>query len=317
MNRPGDPVCQRLRYLRELHYGERGRSSFAKALGLGPSTYGHYELDRSPPVDILIRAARLTGTRLEWIITGEGERRERVTNPVTSLADRLSGRLRDILTSRPDLAHFVENLVELLERMQREATESPGTTHSISPKTPLAELIPIIGSTSAGTARYWSEYSNPGEGASADQQLASLLARSVAQSTRCRGELRGNSIEGVVALVQLSHPDESGFLEFLSAPHVKALFPNSVAWRIDGDSMSPRYLDGDIVVTTTDQIAVNGEPAVIKQRDQIGVNCKIYREEEEDVVLIPVNERTEAQRIPKFKVEWAQRVICSVRLSPR
>ncbi|MEZ6055854.1 MAG: LexA family transcriptional regulator [Planctomycetaceae bacterium] len=312
-----DPVCLRLKHLREVHFGERGKSGFAKALGIGPSTYGHYELDRTPPVDILVRAARLTGTRLEWIVTGEGERRERLINPVSSLADRLSGRLREILTVRPDLAGYVENLIELLERMQREEGEVGAAGQGIAPKIPLAELIPIVGSTSAGTARYWSEWSDDKIGSSVDQRLAAVLARTETRPIRKRGELRGSAIEGMVALVQLNHPDESGFLEFLSAPHVKDIFPRSVAWRVDGDSMSPRYVDGDIVVTAVDQMAINGEPAVVKQRDQIGVNCKIYRDDGDDVVLIPINERREAQRIPKSQVEWAQRVVCSVRLTTR
>ena len=35
MNEPVDPVCERLKHLRELHFGKRGRSSFAIALGIG------------------------------------------------------------------------------------------------------------------------------------------------------------------------------------------------------------------------------------------------------------------------------------------
>ena len=221
--------------------------------------------------------------------------------------------MREILLVRPDLASYVENLIELLERMQQESHKPAG----ILAKSSFSELIPIIGSTSAGTARYWSEYPDALDGATAEQRVTSLFASSLAQPVRRRGELRGSSMTGVVALVQLNHPDDNGILEFLSAPRVKEVFPHSVAWRIDGESMLPRYRDGDLVVTALDQTAVDGEPAVVKQRDQIGVNCKVYREEELDVVLTPLNERMTAQRIPKAQIEWAYRVVCAVRLAGR
>jgi transcriptional regulator with XRE-family HTH domain len=51
--------------------GPRGQSHFAALLALSPSTYNYYEKGRIPPVDVLDRAARVTGAPLLWLIRGE------------------------------------------------------------------------------------------------------------------------------------------------------------------------------------------------------------------------------------------------------
>jgi hypothetical protein len=53
---------------------------------------------------------------------------------------------------------------------------------------------------------------------------------------------------------------------------------------------------------------------VARQTGQIGVNCKLYRAEGDDILLIPINEAYEMQRVPKVSINWAWRVLASVRL---
>src|ERR1700750_3091374 len=64
-------ICERLKQVRVQVCGARGQSHFAALLNLSPSTYNYYEKGRIPPVDVLDRAARVTGAPLLWLIRGE------------------------------------------------------------------------------------------------------------------------------------------------------------------------------------------------------------------------------------------------------
>lgn len=111
-------VCTRLAEVRGRHFGPRGKSRFARELGIGSSTYDRYERDRMPPADLLLKAAEITGVRLEWLITGEGPRD--APPPVSGRIATLLERLRHLLRRRQDLADQVEAFLTELE--QRNAT---------------------------------------------------------------------------------------------------------------------------------------------------------------------------------------------------
>ena len=64
-------ICERLKQVRIQVCGPRGQSHFAALLNLSPSTYNYYEKGRIPPVDVLDRAATMTGAPLLWLIRGE------------------------------------------------------------------------------------------------------------------------------------------------------------------------------------------------------------------------------------------------------
>src|ERR1035437_8859327 len=64
-------MCEPLKQVRVQVCGPRGQSHFAALLHLSPSTYNYYEKGRIPPVDVLDRAAHVTGAPLLWLIGGE------------------------------------------------------------------------------------------------------------------------------------------------------------------------------------------------------------------------------------------------------
>ncbi|MEX0715935.1 MAG: S24 family peptidase [Planctomycetaceae bacterium] len=342
MNDSRDPICRRLAELRERHYGPRGKARFARALGIRPSTYQHYEQDRTPPPHLLVEAARLTGADLHWLLTGGGSpaAAEIAKTPADAAhaspdeaaldlaAAQVLGRLRRLIAAHPDALPNVERFADLLSEVL-----GPGAGAAVSrdmpriapraatvekPRWSPEQLIPVLGSTAAGTARYWREMETNFGGPEADARLERVLAEHQASAVRA-AEMTASTTESAVApevaLVQLSNPDERGFVEFLSCPEARERFPHCVAWRIDGDSMAPRYCDGDLVLTSPDEPALDAHPCVARQRGQIGVNCKIYRVEGDEIVLVPVNERHAPQRIPADELQWAQRVLFSVRLS--
>ena len=113
-------------------------------------------------------------------------------------------------------------------------------------------------------------------------------------------------------VIQLGSSDQ-GPLEFLVGSELKSRYPRAIAWRIDGDSMEPRYFHGDLVVTSDDVPPVEGQPCVVHQRGQIGVNCKVFHREGDTVLLIPINQRVEVQRVPIEEIVMASRVLFVVR----
>jgi len=308
-----DPISCRLREIRERCYGPRGRSALARDLGIAVSTYTHYENDRPPTAGVLLRVAKLTRIRLEWLISGEG--RPEDVNQASPRDRQLLQRLVSLLERRPALHETLCGMLDALEK----ATSSPSV--SLPMQTSPAESskpawVPVVGSTAAGTARFWSELAEPHGVPEADARLTAI----VQQASRRRLETIGgdwNAPEGESApmLVQFAQPDETGLLEFIAAPAMKQRHPTAVAWRIDGDSMAPRYHDGDLVIASPDLPAAEGQPCIARQTGQIGVNCKLFRREGDQILFIPINENYPVQRASPESVEWAHRVVGVLRLT--
>src|SRR2546423_4676897 len=89
-------ICERLKQVRVQVCGPRGQSHFAALLQLSPSTYNYYEKGRVPPVDVLDRAARVTGSPLLWLIRGEpGDLSLESLRKIEPLPDAVSGSMSD------------------------------------------------------------------------------------------------------------------------------------------------------------------------------------------------------------------------------
>ena len=61
---PESEICRRIARLRVEAVGPRGKSAFARQLGLSPSTYDYYEGARVPPASVLVKISELTGADL-------------------------------------------------------------------------------------------------------------------------------------------------------------------------------------------------------------------------------------------------------------
>ena len=69
-------VIGRIKFLRNRYAGKRGKSAFAKALDISPSTYSYYEQNRIPPIEILLKICEVTGADLEWLLTGNEDKKK-------------------------------------------------------------------------------------------------------------------------------------------------------------------------------------------------------------------------------------------------
>ena len=170
-------------------------------------------------------------------------------------------------------------------------------------------LIPILGRSAAGVPQFWS-----GSDGGATH-LADLIAQYSGRpiQTVQAGAIDGDGDEKAVQIVTLRDVGEDGVAQFLRADAVASRHPDAFALRIDGDSMSPEIVHGDLVVLSPSAQAVDGQPAVVQLTDQIGVTCKLYRREGDTVHLVAINEQIPPIIIPAATITWALRLLAHIR----
>jgi phage repressor protein C with HTH and peptisase S24 domain len=91
---------------------------------------------------------------------------------------------------------------------------------------------------------------------------------------------------------------------------------NAFALRIHGDSMSPRFRDGDIVICSPSRLPENGDAVVAKVRGD-ETTCKLFSFDQTNVTLSPMNPRYPAQIYEKSEVNWVYPVIVCQRREKR
>jgi hypothetical protein len=113
-------------------------------------------------------------------------------------------------------------------------------------------------------------------------------------------------------LIQVCGQGQEQIVEFVQCEDIHKLFPDSFALHVDGDSMSPRINDGDIVILSPSVPAAQGQIGIARVANQIGVTCKLIRTTQKDAHLIPINERYETKVVAKKDLLWALAVLCHV-----
>lgn len=315
-------ICRRISQLRQQLDGARGRAAFAGKLGLAPSTYSYYEAGRTPPADVLVRIADLTGADLRWLLTGEASASVAVRADHPAVV-----RAAELLARSPDAAAPLAAFLDILSASMKFPAKAPaektapaiplpswgGANPAAEPASARAGWIPVLGRSAAGVPQFWRD-------AGESQGVATLMERAAA-----RNSVRSTSAatlapsvpagreEEPVQLVLLTDPDSDNVCEFVSAPALKARYGDAFALRVDGESMAPDIRHGELVVLSPSAPAVEGRAAVVQLSGQIGVTCKLYRLQEGRVHLVPVNEQFPPQSFPASKVLWSLAVLAKVR----
>jgi len=309
-------VIGRIGVLRKQYAGSRGKSKFSRALGISASTYSYYEKNRVPPIEILLKICEITGADLEWLITGSS-----IEKRFSSGANRgFLQKLDELLTNNPELAEPVLAFIELL-------CEKKGIEKEFHSKAQLAEperpgWIPVLGRTAAGMVHFWDETFLP-EPKQAVTELDELVKKHIGKeiigsvdgkvSVDLQARALVDSIKRQdVNLIQISGQEPEQIVEFVQCEEIHKLFPDSFALQIDGDSMSPRINDGDIVILSPSVPAAQGQIGIARISNQIGVTCKLIRTTEQGVHLIPINERYETKVVAKKDLLWALAVLCHI-----
>jgi len=314
-------ICARISRLREKACGARGKSAFAKKLGLSPSTYDYYESGRVPSADILVAIADLAEVDLRWLITGV----EPIGASVPS-QHPLVLRAAQLMKDKPDAAPALAAFLDLLSQAMELRFADPVVRKSDEPRKPArigkakgerhAAWIPVLGRTAAGVPVFWSAKDGE-EGVTRMAELIERYAGKTEGDTR-QGHTAGTeaSPPSTVQVVTVRDSEDAGPVEFVSCEPIKRRWPDAFAVRVDGESMTPEISNGDLVVLSPSAPAEDGKPAVLQLQSQIGVTCKIYRRQGQSVNLTAINEQFAPQKFPISSVQWAFRVLARVRPEP-
>jgi transcriptional regulator with XRE-family HTH domain len=311
-------IIERVRQLRKKYAGDRGKSKFARALGISASTYSYYENNRLPPIEVLLKICEVTGTDLEWLLTGRSTEKGFPSGANSGLLQKLD----DLLTSNPELTEAILAFIELL-------CEKKGIEKELHSKVQLAKpegpgWIPVLGRTAAGIVHFWDQTFLP-EPKQAVTELEELVKKHIGKAIigsvdgRVSVDLQARAlVDGLkrqeVNLIQISGQGPEQIVEFVQCEEIHKLFPDSFALQVDGDSMSPRINDGNIVILSPSVPAAQGQIGIARIANQIGVTCKLIRTTEQGVHLIPINERYETKVVAKKDLLWALAVLCHISL---
>ena len=306
-------LIQRIKLIRTKFAGQRGKSSFARALDISPSTYNYYENDRIPPIDLLLKMAQITDCDLDWLLTGK-EQKNDFSGPNSGLLKMVDG----LLNSDPGLAQPVNAFIQLLG--QKNGIENRIKSGFSIENRDKRSWIPVLGRTAAGIIYCWQDEIKP-DSKQAVTQLNELVQKYIGKpvhdssSAKMSIDLNKTNIsESKAELIQVNADSDEQIVEFIQSSDILGKFPDAFALRVDGDSMSPRVNDSDIIITSPSIPAQQGDIAVAKIADQIGVTCKLIRFSDKHVHLIPINERYETRIIDKNDLTWALAVICHISL---
>ena len=304
-------VMARLKQLRTQMYGQRGLGEFARELGLSNATYRRYENIKAAPVDLLAKAAKLTSVQLAWLITGH-KTNGQSTKDIPPDRQNLLEQIERLAQRNPATLRAIQKFMDLLEQQaQRDASQPPDPDKRKG-------WLPVLGRSAAGVVFFWEDLPNSDSKKPA-QRLSELIEAYLQAQTTDHWPASMETTDGeasdMVSLIQVNVPNDAAVAEFLDCPAVRQRYPDAFALRIDGQSMQPQLLHGDLVIVSPAQPALQSKPAVIQLRDQIGVTCKLYRQEADKVHLIPTNKQYEPQTFELDEVQWALRVLFRVRVS--
>jgi SOS-response transcriptional repressor LexA len=306
--------------LRKAYSGQRGKSEFAKSIGISPSTYSYYEKDRIPPIPILLKICQVCNVGIFWLLTGQQDGNSAEKQQFDGRFSEILEKLRKLSAGNPISLHAVMAFLELMD--QKNAIESKNIQSSQIGIKPV--WIPVLGRTAAGPIGMWTEI-NLADSKFMETKLEQLVAKHINNSivkkqngwisadlqTRPVLTAMGNS---EISLIQTVQADSDEISQFIDCPRIAQSYPGCFALQIDGDSMAPRINDGDIVIINPSVTAVQGQPAVVSISGAIGVTCKLLRIENDNVHLVPINEKYETKIIKSEAILWALAVLCHIRL---
>ena len=313
-------VIHRLKQLRLQMFGPRGGGQFARALGLTPASYRRYEKDRVPDVDVLVSAARATGTDLYWLITGQ-EPDGSVSASIPTDRGPLLDRIDRAVAANPAALRAIQAFLDLLDEGVLGPVNSPDGPAPDDDRHSRGGWLPVLGRSAAGVVFFWQDLPNdtPRTPAHRLSQLIDAYLKAEATGTWSASvdQAADNSADSsqAASLIQINVPDDAAVSEFLDCPVVRRRYPDAFALRIDGHSMLPQFSPADLVIVSPSVPALDGKPAVVQLRGQLGVTCKLYRRQGDRVHLIPTNDSFSPQDFDASDILWALRVLFRVRIN--
>ena len=308
-------LIERIIELRKTFAGQRGKSKFAESLGITPSTYSYYEKNRVPPIPVLLKICQLCNVSIFWLLTGKDDDKSGQKQQFDAGFSDVSEKLRKLSNGNPVSFQAVTAFLDILEQKNiienNQAKAKPG-------------WIPVLGRTAAGPVGMWNQ-ANLIDSKVMETKLEQLVAKHInssivkTQDGHIWADLQARPVVAAlhnsqISLIQTAD-DSDEICQFIDCPGIVQLYPDCFALQVDGDSMSPRIGDGDIVIVSPSVLAAQGQIAVIRIAGAIGVTCKLLRSEDDKVHLVPINEKYDAKIIKSQELLWALAVLCHISLT--
>jgi len=316
-------INERIRQVRSQYAGERGKSDLARSLGLSPSTYSYYEQNRVPPIEVLLKISEITGVDLYWLLTGREDSKKGSQAGQVKIPKVLEEKIGKLLSDDPKMIEPISAFIEILG--QKKGIEGCFEAEKPQIIQNRPGWIPVLGRTAAGIVFFWKDQLIPSQ--QAVTELETLVKKYIGREIVSLVDGRATAdvhfkpiVDGLkkadIRLIQISDPAESvsaeGVVEFVQCEQIYNIYNDSFALRIDGDSMSPRINDGDIVILSTSVAAGDGQISVVRLVEQIGVTCKVIRRQQDSIHLIPINEKYQTKIVPQKDIIWALAVLCHI-----
>ncbi len=307
-----DKIIERLQKIRIDFAGNRGKAKFARLLGVSSSAYGSYEKDTLAPLGVLLKVCEIAEVSVEWLLTG------RFDSQTANIAKypQLLKKIDSIAAKSPVTVGALDAFADILQdKIEMEKVQPSEESEN--------KWIPVLGTTAAGVADSWEQKILAGS-ANFKDEIYDMVKRYAGKSVcntisgkmnvdvNLRGFLK--SLAGKRAnLVQIKKPKSNQVMQFVENGAIKRKFTDSFALAVDGDSMSPRINDSDIVILSRSAAAMDGHPAVVRLAGEPTTTCKIFKFVGEKVHLIPINEKFRTKIVDKENIEWALAVLCHIK----
>lgn len=287
---------QRIREIRQRHFGRTGRTRFAEQLGVSTHDVERFERGQLPDGELLVRICEITGEDLQWLLTGVAARQAVVISGARQRHRDLLTRLAAVLDEQPKLAAPVEAFLDLL---LAEGHPPPGSRAPL-PAPQMDELLPIYGLRELPEQRAAGRQSLvPRDESLADASLRSELTVYEPELDGARHSLRGARLLALDA--------DSG--EWIHSGELAGYFPDGFGVRLDDASMAPMFPAGAVVLAAPEADPKAGRPALVRAREPEANACRIWLSADAESVQLARLDTGETETHAADSILWSCEVI--------
>jgi phage repressor protein C with HTH and peptisase S24 domain len=153
------------------------------------------------------------------------------------------------------------------------------------------------------------------------ESVAKILAAtgaSLAEFVALVGEENAGALAQRIPVIGYAQAGQSGFFDDAGFPvgngWDEVLFPHigdqhAYALEVSGDSMTPVYRDGDIIVVSPESSLRRGDRVVLKTTEGEVMAKELVRQTARKIELSSINKSHDDRSIPTDKVAWMARII--------
>jgi len=299
-------LAERIRQLRQRHFGRRGKSALAESLGLSAAQIERFERGEIPSGELLVRMCEITGEDLQWLLTGKAARGSVVISGARERHRDLLSRIAVTLDDDPLVARQLEAFLDLL----KDGRGAQDAAVRALPAPADGALIPIF---------EWDELEDEPPGAARSVAAHALAPRGSHALARVRALLSEpahaeRTAPRVVCLIEA--PCGAGRRRtYVHSPDVARCFPGAFGARIESDALAPMFEPGDYALLAPEAAPTLGRPALCRCAGEPGARIGIWLGHDgEDAVLGRLKDGRQ-ERVARANVRWSLEALFRVALA--